>query len=201
MIPTRTGKCPASEVQRAVSQRLREERETERFTQYELADEIGVTRATLASFEQGHNPVSFAVGFEVCRRLDLSPRWLATGEGPKRPFPPLAELGITPADLRKYARRGVNFISGYEKLLALPIAAWLEKNPPEKLIARQFRGGVEPLARRLSAAELVSDLRDRIAIMRKETSEEARCAHADVADSMLSEVAARLEVVGRKKRR
>jgi transcriptional regulator with XRE-family HTH domain len=183
---------------RQIAKRLRAEREAGRFSQYELADELGVTRSTLSNFEQFQAPLSFAVGLEFCRRLNLSPRWLATGEEPKRPFASIDELEIAPDELRKRMRRGVDFLSGYDDLLRRPLDAWVRQNPPDKLVARMMRGGVEPLARQWSNSELVAQLASQLKILRTADSV-LRKPHADVAETILAEIGARLAVrVGRR---
>jgi len=178
---------------------MRAERETERFSQYELADELGVTRATLSNFELCQAPVSFAVGFEFCRRLDVSPRWLATGEEPKRPFPPLAELKLTAAGVHKHARRGVDFLTGYNSVLKDPIEAWVKANPTEKIVMRVLQGGTGSIAPRFSSAELVSQLQGHIAGLRS-VDERLRSAHADIAEALLAEIGARLMAGNRARR-
>lgn len=178
---------------------MRAERETERFSQYELADELGVTRATLSNFELCQAPVSFAVGFEFCRRLDVSPRWLATGEEPKRPFPPLAELKLTAISIQKHTRRGVDFLNGYDSVLKEPIEAWVKANPTEKIVMRMLHGGTGSIAPRFSSAELVSQLQGHIAVLRS-VDERLRSAHADIAEALLAEIGARLMAGNRARR-
>lgn len=178
---------------RAIAARFREERELERWSQYQLAEELGVTRAKLSNFELCQSPVSFAVGFEFCRRLDLSPRWLATGKEPKRPFPPLAELEVPLSELQRQMKHGVDFLSGYERFLRIPMERWTAANPPEKLVERSIGGGLEPLLRRWSSAEIIAQLSERIAALRA-GDDKLRQAHADMADTLLNEISARLAV-------
>lgn len=172
---------------------MRDERESERFSQQELAEQLGVTRSALSNFEQGRAPLSFTVGYAFCRRLDISPRWLATGEEPKRPFPLESELGIGAAEIQRNCRRGVDFLSGYERVLRRATEAWTKENPVEKIVMRMMRGGVEPTVRRWSNAELVEQLRERIKGLRGSDSVE-RKVHADIADAMVGEVGARLSI-------
>lgn len=177
-----------------MADRMRAERETERFSQYELAEQLGVTRSVLSNFEQHQAPLSFAVGFEFCRRLDLSPRWLATGEEPKRPFVAIDELGISATELRQYSRRGVDFLNAYERLLRRPLEVWLKQNPPEKLVARMMRGGLEPLIKRWSNRELITQLQGRVADLRSADAA-MRKANADAAEILIGEIGARLAVL------
>jgi transcriptional regulator with XRE-family HTH domain len=184
----------ADRTTRAIAERIREERDAERFSQYELAAELGLTRAALASFELARNPLPFSSGWEFCRRLDICPRWLATGQEPRRPCPPPEELGIDPADLKRQMRRGVRFSDGYAALLSEPLEEWVRQNPTEKLIERQLTSGPGAVARRLSRQELVTQLRSVIPAMAQEKNEHQRRAYAEVANAMLLEIAQRLSI-------
>jgi len=183
-----------TETQLRVARRFRDERELERFSQHELACEIGITRAALASFELGHNPLAFRAGFEFCRHLDIHPRWLAIGEEPKRPFIPMAELGIAHSELRKQMRRGVDFLSGYRELLERPAEAWVKRHTMADIIERTMRAGPEGAIRRMSGAELCSQLQCVIAAVRSNAiSDSQRGAQLEFADLLAGELTARWE--------
>lgn len=183
-----------------VAERLRAEREVERFSQYELAAEIGVTRAALSSFELCENPLPFRVGFEFCRRLEVLPRWLATGEEPKRPFIPLAELNLTQEDLRRYWRRGIDFLTGYEAVLRRPIEVWLKRNPTDKIVMRMLRDGPESSIRRMSTLEIVFQLEENLKRLKKSDAV-LLPAYLQVEESLLTELRTRIEAWHQKAKR
>lgn len=185
-----------AESQRDVARRLREEREAGRYSQYELAAELGITRAVLSNFETAQSPVSFRVGYEFCRRLDLFPAWLATGEGPQRPFVPPAELGLTAGALRPAIRRGVDFLTGFDLLLKRPLEQWRQRNPPEKLVERILEGStISSIARRWSNAELMEHLRGMVGGL-SAGDEKMRATYSRNADALLREIESRLLAQG-----
>jgi transcriptional regulator with XRE-family HTH domain len=59
--------------------RLKEAREFLRFTQKEFAEEIGITRQRLASYEEGRAPLRWEIALRACRRFFISEFWLAYG--------------------------------------------------------------------------------------------------------------------------
>lgn len=73
---------PARE--RQICARLRVIRETVGLTQQELADQLGLTRQRLASYEEQRVAIRFDVGIKLCRHLIVSEHWLATGSGEQR---------------------------------------------------------------------------------------------------------------------
>jgi len=175
-----------------VSERFRSERMIERFSQAELAKEIGVTRSTIANFEYGAARVTFAAGFAFCRRLDLNPRWLATGEEPKRPFVEPAELGIEESALRVQMLRGVDFLQGYSAVLAKPLAAWLKKMPMDQIILRQIEAGPAAVARRLSSEQLEAQMLETVVALRHDR-DDMKLSRVQVAEALLQELRVRLE--------
>jgi DNA-binding XRE family transcriptional regulator len=67
------------EQERAICARLREVRQYLRLTQTEFAAQIGLTRESLASYEDARAPLRFHVGLTVCRQFLVSEKWLAHG--------------------------------------------------------------------------------------------------------------------------
>lgn len=133
--------------------RIREERTTERFSQEELAKEISITRMALANYEQGVSKLPFEIGMAICRRLDLSPRWLATGVGEKRPFVTPEQLGLN-ADQMKLPKRKVDFFLGFKQIVEEPLKLWEGSQSKDEWLKQMLAGGPEKLAMRLSIAEL-----------------------------------------------
>lgn len=142
----------------AVAARFKRQRQIERFTQAEIANDIGVTRSLIAHFEMGLSRLSFAAGYAFCRRANINPRWLATGAEPQRPFVPVAELGLSEADVDGQAVRGVDYLAGYEAILAAPLEQWAKTATLDDLIGRQLEDGPAGYARRCSDAQLQAEI-------------------------------------------
>lgn len=115
---------PPSDPLASVAERFKRQRQIERLTQAEIASEIGVTRPLIAHFENRLSRLSFSAGYAFCRRANINPRWLATGNEPQRPFVGPSELGISKADIDAQAVRGVDFLEGYKAILAAPLERW-----------------------------------------------------------------------------
>lgn len=97
-----TKRKPILERERKVCQRLKEARETLRFTQEEFADETGIKRQRLASYEEGRAPVRFDIALRICHQFLISEKWLALGTGHPRFLMDLAaekESAQIPTDL------------------------------------------------------------------------------------------------------
>lgn len=62
--------------------RLKAIRSTLKQTQAEFAKTIGLTRATIASYEGGHLDVSERTINDICRVHNINEQWLRTGQGP-----------------------------------------------------------------------------------------------------------------------
>ena len=62
--------------------RLKAVRSTLNLTQAEFAKTIGLTRATIASYEGGYLDVSERTINDICRVHNINEKWLRTGEGP-----------------------------------------------------------------------------------------------------------------------
>ena len=82
----------------------------------ELASMLGMHRGTLSNYERGKANLSPAVALDICRKLDLSPRWLATGTEPLHPFITPEETGVSTE--RFLMARGT-FLEAYRKVLSL----------------------------------------------------------------------------------
>lgn len=137
-----------------VAARFKRQRRIERFTQAEIAEEIGVTRSLIAHFEMGLSRLSFAAGYAFCRRANINPRWLATGAEPQRPFVTLTELQVSQADVDAQSVRGVDYLTGYQAVLASPLERWAQAVTVDELIGRQIEEGPAGYARRCSNAQL-----------------------------------------------
>lgn len=67
----------------AMGERLRELRETRGFTQRALGELAGVTHHAIHSTEVARTLPSVATAEQLADALDVSPAWLAYGEGPQ----------------------------------------------------------------------------------------------------------------------
>lgn len=70
----------------AVGLRLGELRRWLDLTQDEMAKRLAITRDQLSNLEARRVPVKFEFGWELCKQLDVSQLWLATGDYPNKPF-------------------------------------------------------------------------------------------------------------------
>jgi DNA-binding XRE family transcriptional regulator len=64
-----------------VGQRLRKFRDHIRLTQQEFAEQIGITRQRLASYEELRVALRWDLALRICRHFILSEKWLARGQG------------------------------------------------------------------------------------------------------------------------
>lgn len=64
--------------------RIKEVRKSEKLTQQEFADRLGVKQNTVASYEMGRIGISDAVVTSICREFSVSDVWLRTGQGEMR---------------------------------------------------------------------------------------------------------------------
>lgn len=142
----------------SVAARFKRQRQIERFTQAEIAAEAGVTRSLIAHFEGGFSRLSFAAGYAFCRRADINPRWLATGEEPQRPFVQPDELGVDEAEIEAQAVRGVDYLEGYSAVLASPLEQWAASITVDDLISRQLTGGPSASARHYANKDLQAEI-------------------------------------------
>lgn len=84
-----------------------------------FADQVGIKRQRLASYEEGRVALRYDLGLRICHHFLLSEKWLATGQGPARLVMDLARENIAnriPADASFYSAY-VSFLAGrYEQL-------------------------------------------------------------------------------------
>ena len=73
-----------------VSRRLVISRQEAGISQETLARKAGITRVQLANIETERTNLKFGIGWKICETLDLNPLFLASGQGPKKPFPKIA---------------------------------------------------------------------------------------------------------------
>lgn len=64
-----------------ICERLREYRKKLKLSRVDFAQEAGIDSSILAAIEYARTPLRYGVAFKIFSRMNLSPRWLATGEG------------------------------------------------------------------------------------------------------------------------
>lgn len=69
---------------KTVAERLLWARKEARLTQEQLAKRVGLSQTTISDLERGRNEGSRDL-VQIAIKLDLNPRWLATGKGEQRP--------------------------------------------------------------------------------------------------------------------
>ena len=175
-----------------LAERFRAERLAERFSQAELAAELGLTREGIGNYEYGLAKIPFSVGWAFCQRLDLNPRWLATGKEPQRPFISATELEINEATLEKASARSVDFLRGYASYLRPAIEKWLKTNTPQQIVLRLIQGGPAAAARRASFDELEIQLLEYFALL-KTADVKKKLAFVPLVEAFLFELRSRLE--------
>jgi len=124
----------------------------------------GLGRGSISNYEYGLAALQFGAGIKLCRRLDLNQQWLATGNGPRRPYVPLTDLGLSANVETLYSG---TFLDGYNELLAAPIGEWLKKNPVSRLIEMQVRKDMEKYFSRQKGSELEQLIREESAMLRE----------------------------------
>jgi DNA-binding transcriptional regulator YiaG len=130
----------------AVAARLREARKADRFTIRELAAECSINPSALKHYEQGAAPLPFGVGEQICERLNLNQRWLATGERPRFPFVFSGQRNTTPP-----AKGRHTFFEAYTGWLREPMERWYERARAEEGRIRTAASVILPGARQLSS--------------------------------------------------
>ena len=94
------------DVEAATIRRCRDLRESLGYSQQRWADALGVAFSQVGNLEALRNPLRLYVGLAICRTANVSPFWLATGEGQKTGFDPGAiEVGeeVTIRDRRLFS--------------------------------------------------------------------------------------------------
>ena len=104
-----------------ICRRLREIRLSHQWRQPDLAGELRIPRGRLANYEYARAPVKFPVGYSLCKLLNVSLWWLATGNGPKHPFTPIAP------SLLKNTNPKVLFSTVYDNQLSALVEARLKE--------------------------------------------------------------------------
>lgn len=143
-------KLPPEE--REVARRLREARRRGRFSLAELAAACELTKSALQHYEDGDAPLTFPAAQVICRFLDTSQAWLATGGENDRPFIDLSALDVDAA-LLEIANPQTLFEAA-TGVLRSAFEEWLASNPMELLTAYATTPGPLPLLANLLTPRL-----------------------------------------------
>ena len=81
-------------------------------TQQSFAQQVGITRQALASYEEARAPLRYELALKICRQFIISEKWLATGKGEPRQ---MLDLGAEP--LPSSINVGTRFSEVYDKFL------------------------------------------------------------------------------------
>jgi transcriptional regulator with XRE-family HTH domain len=82
-VPKKSGKI--NEREREICERVRKFREAAKWNQSDFASELGITLNQLASIEYSRTPLRYEMAIFLCKRFDISQRWLAKGILPIHP--------------------------------------------------------------------------------------------------------------------
>ena len=67
-----------------MKERIKEVRKSEKLTQKEFAEKLGIKQNTVASYEMGRIGISDNVIFSICREFHINEDWLRYGKEPMR---------------------------------------------------------------------------------------------------------------------
>ena len=104
-----------------VGERLKEMRTRLNFTQEEAAQQVGITKKRLASYEEGRVAIRYDLALRICRQFIISEKWLATGKDDWRALMDLAHEPIAsriPIDLPFGEAYEKHLDAQYEKVFA-----------------------------------------------------------------------------------
>lgn len=176
----------------AVGSALRFRRMRQKFSQQEIAEMVGTTRSTISNIEYGNAKVPFSVGYEFCRRLDLSLALLVTGNE-SGPFVSPQELGVSEDTVRSLMKRRTGFLDAYNRVFKAPLEAWAKSTPQVDIITRILRRSPQTVARSMSMEALLESIPQLVQCFLKATDAETQRDFAVMASAQLLEVKERLE--------
>ena len=104
-------------VEEEICLRLREVRRQLRWKQRDFAEELGITRDRLASYEYARAPLRYSLAKRMGEVFDVNQRWLATGKPPKKGYISVSEA------IEAALPKGALFSFAYKNLLA----DWLDE--------------------------------------------------------------------------
>lgn len=87
-------------------------KEIAKWSQPDLARELGITQNQLAGIEYERAPLRFWWGDLLCRRFNISQRWLARGELPQSPY-----WEIDPLEIERSVKPNAGFLWVFDRFL------------------------------------------------------------------------------------
>lgn len=180
-------------------QRMRQRRLLLRFSQSELAGDLGLNRSAMANYENGRLALPFNIGLALCRRLRLNPAFIVFGEPPESPYIELAELGLVESEVIAKAGRS-SFPEAFEVFLRRPLADFFARHTLDELVLREIRSGHESGVINASMAELERMLSE-ISEGAETWSASQKVAHLQVIAALANELARRLSMSAGKRGR
>jgi transcriptional regulator with XRE-family HTH domain len=120
--------------EREICTRVRKFRESTKWSQDDVARELGISRDRVASVEYGRTPLRYDLAKWLAEKLDVGLHWIAEGRPPIRPYLPpdqAEESKIAPHALlsEAYRRLKRNFVHRLSLIDARGSMAWLERMP------------------------------------------------------------------------
>jgi len=143
----------------AICSRIRQFRESTKWTQDDVSRELGISRDRWASVEYGRTTLRYVLAKQVAEKFDVGLHWLAEGRPPRRPYlppDPAAESKIAPRALLSQAYRSLkrNLNHRLSLIDARGSMAWLERVPgipPGEAYEWALRGVVKRALEKLPA--------------------------------------------------
>ncbi len=144
----------------AISLRLRSRREVERYSLAALADQSGVTKSALRSYELGVAPLPFGVGNRVCEVLRLNQYWLAHGHGSESPW---LDFSVFDGGKELLERaESMSFLDAISGVLEPLISDWRATNPAELVSKKKADRDQTAALKRMSDKRLELFLRETV---------------------------------------
>src|SRR5260370_26729483 len=116
--------------EREICDRIRQFRESTKWTQDDVSKELGITRDRWASVEYGRIPLRYELAKRIAEKFDVGLHWIAEGRPPRRPdlppdpaeekkFPPRALLSEAYPTLRRHLRHPLSLITAHNPMVWL----------------------------------------------------------------------------------
>jgi len=145
--------------EREICDRIRQFRESTKWTQDDVSKELGITRDRWASVEYSRIPLRYDLAKRIAEKFDVGLHWIAEGRPPRRPYlppDPAEEKKVPPRVLLSEAYRTLKRHLGHRLSLidARNSMAWLDGVPgipPGEAYEWALRGVVKRALEKLPA--------------------------------------------------
>ncbi len=140
-----------NEREHQICERIRQFRESTKWSQDDVSKELGISRDRWASVEYGRTPLRYDLAKRLAEKFDVGLHWLAAGRPPRRPYlppDPAEETKVVPHALLSEAYHVLkrNFGRRLSLIDARNSMAWLDSTPgtpPGEAYERALRGVVK----------------------------------------------------------